>query len=228
MTEKQLARIFGFGTAGFLVVLVAMSVDTMHKVTAGRTPPVTDSVAAGKAVWQRKNCNDCHTILGIGAYYAPDLTRVAGSRDDDWMTRWLTNPQATKPGTTMPGQRLTPEEVARLVAFFHWVHGIDTNNWPPQPAGPGAAGGTLAAGALLFQQKGCSGCHLVKGQGVPGVGPDLSIIGAQPYDALPNTPEFLAQWLRDPAAQKPGTTMPRLPLAADEVDELVEYLGSLK
>jgi nitric oxide reductase subunit C len=227
MTEKQLARLFGYGTAAFLIVLVAMSVDTMHKVTAGRTPPVTDSVAAGKAVWQRKNCNDCHTILGIGAYYAPDLTRVAGRRDDDWMTRWLANPGTTKPGTTMPDQRLTPEEVAHLVAFFHWVHGIDTNDWPPAPVGGGAAGGALA-GVLLFQQKGCSGCHLINGKGVPGVGPDLSHIGGQPYDALPNAPEFLAQWLRDPPAQKPGTTMPRMPLSGDEVDGLVEYLGSLK
>lgn len=228
MTEKQLARIFGYGTAGFLVVLVAMSVDTLHKVTAGRTPPVTDSVAAGKAVWQRKNCNDCHTILGIGAYYAPDLTKVAGRRDDAWMARWLSNPGAVKPGATMPDQRLTAAEVQQLVVFFRWVHGINTNNWPPPPIGAGPAGGGLAAGALLFQQKGCSACHVVNGQGVAGVGPDLSRIGAQPYDGLPNTPEFLAQWLRDPAAKKPGTTMPRLPLAANQVDELVEYLAGLK
>ena len=228
MTEKQLARLFGYGTAAFLVVLVAMSVDTMRQVTAGRTPPVTDEVAAGKAVWQRKNCNDCHTILGIGAYYAPDLTRVAGSRDDAWMTKWLADPQATKPGTTMPNQRLTPEQVTQLVAFFHWVHGINTNNWPPAPVGAGAAGGTLAAGALLFQQKGCSGCHVVNGQGVPGVGPDLSHIALQPYDGLANSRDFLAQWLRDPAAQKPGTIMPRMPLQGDEVDQLVEYLSSLK
>jgi len=228
MTEKQLARIFGYGTAAFLVVLVGMSVDTMRKVTEGRTPPVTETVAAGKAVWQRKNCNDCHTILGIGAYYAPDLTRVAGLRDDGWMTSWLTSPAATKPGTTMPNQRLTPEEVAQLVAFFHWVHGIDTNNWPPQPLGAGEAGGALAAGALLFQQKGCSGCHVVNGQGVPGVGPDLSLIGGRPYDDLPNTPEFLAQWLKDPAAQKPSTTMPRVALSEGEVGGLVEFLSSLK
>lgn len=39
MTEKQLARIFGWGTAAFLVVLVGMSVDPLGKVTRGRTPP---------------------------------------------------------------------------------------------------------------------------------------------------------------------------------------------
>jgi len=76
MTEKQLARIFGWGTAAFVIVLAGMSVDTLGKVTRGRTPPLTDQVVAGKATWQRKNCNDCHTILGIGGYFAPDLTKV--------------------------------------------------------------------------------------------------------------------------------------------------------
>ena len=228
MTEKQLARIFGWGTAAFVIVLAGMSVDTLGKVTRGRTPPLTDQVVAGKATWQRKNCNDCHTILGIGGYFAPDLTKVAGRRDDVWMARWLFQPQAVKPGTTMPDQRLTAEEAQQLAAFLRWVHGIDTNDWPPSPVGAGSAGAGLAAGALLFQQKGCSACHVVGGRGVVGVGPDLSRIGAEPYDALPNTPEFLARWLEDPPAQKPGTTMPRVPLTADETQALVEYLVSLK
>lgn len=228
MTEKQLARIFGWGTAAFLVVLIGMSVDSLGKVTRGRTPPVTDTVAAGKAVWNRKNCNDCHTILGIGGYYAPDLTKVAGRRDDAWMVRWLSNPQATKPGTTMPDQHLTPEQAQQLVAFFKWVHGIDTNNWPPPPVGLSAAASGRSAGALLFQQKGCAACHVAGGQGVAGLGPDLSRIGAEPYDGLPNTPEYLAKWLADPTEQKPGTTMPRVPLTVGEREALVAYLVSLK
>jgi nitric oxide reductase subunit C len=31
---------------------------------------------AGKRVWQKYNCNDCHTILGFVGYYAPDMTKV--------------------------------------------------------------------------------------------------------------------------------------------------------
>src|SRR3989338_7978066 len=49
MTEKQLARIFGWGTAAFVIVLAGMSVDTLGKVPRGRTPPLTDQVVAGKA-----------------------------------------------------------------------------------------------------------------------------------------------------------------------------------
>ena len=66
MTEKAWQRTFLWGSAVFLVLLVGMTADSLHKINAGRTPPVTDQVARGKYVFQRKNCNDCHTILGIG------------------------------------------------------------------------------------------------------------------------------------------------------------------
>ena len=32
---------------------------------------MTPAVVAGKHVWHRKNCINCHTLLGEGAYYAP-------------------------------------------------------------------------------------------------------------------------------------------------------------
>jgi len=81
---------------------------------------------------------------------------------------------------------------------------------------------------MLFQRKGCSACHMAAGLGASGPGPDLTHIGGTPYDALPNTPEFLSRWLDDPQAVKPGTLMPRTPLSAAERDALVEYLVSLK
>lgn len=228
MSERVWRNIFIFGTLFFLILLAGMTVDSLIKVTTVRTPELTEQVVAGKRVWQRKNCNDCHTILGIGGYFAPELTKVADRRDAAWLRRWLKNPQAVKPGTTMPDQHLTDAEVDSLIAFFQWVSQIDTNNWPPQPLV--AAGGAQEglSGALLFQQKGCSGCHMINGQGAAGPGPDLSHIGSQPYDDLPNTPEFLAKWLEDPQAQKPGTAMPRIPMSQAERDALVQYLISLK
>lgn len=228
MTEKSLQRTFVWGTAVFLVLLVAMTVDSLQKVNAGRTPAVTDQVAHGKYVFQRKNCNDCHTILGIGGYFAPDLTKVADRRDTTWLRSFLTDPQAAKPGTTMPNQKLLAADVLDLVAFFDWVRRIDTNQWPPQPlTGISAAAGRPAAPAA-WQAKGCAGCHMVDGQGASGPGPDLSHIGSTPYDALANTPEFLDRWLSDPPAVKPGTLMPKLPLTHEDLDALVRYLVALK
>ncbi len=226
MTEKTLQRTFLWGTFLFLAVLVGMTVDSLHQVQAGRTPPVNDLVARGKATFQRKNCNDCHTILGIGGYFAPELTKVADRRDTTWIRQFLTDPQATKPGTTMPNQRLLAADVTGLVAFFDWVRRIDTNDWPPKPWAALGAGGPAAPGA--FQTKGCTGCHRIDGQGPPGPGPDLSHIGSTPYDGLANTPEFLERWLENPPALKPGTLMPKLPLSQAERDSLVRFLEAHK
>jgi nitric oxide reductase subunit C len=232
MTEKGWQRTFLWGSAVFAVLLVAMSVDSLRQVNAGRTPPVSDQVARGKAVFQRRNCNDCHTILGIGGYFAPDLTKVADQRDAAWLTRFLADPAAAKPGTTMPDQHLDPAQVADLVAFLDWVSHIDTNGWPPTPL---ARLGSLAAGAAVrpmppraFDAKGCTGCHAVDGHGAAGPGPDLSHIGTTPVDGLGNTAEDLARFLDDPASVKPGALMPKIPLTAAERDSLVQYLLALQ
>lgn len=228
MNEKHWRNVFIYGTLFFLVILVAMTVDSLAQVNAGRTPEVTDQVVAGKRVWQVRNCSSCHTILGIGGYFAPELTKTMDRRGAAWMYDWLKDPKAVDPNATMPNQKLTDAQAADLTAFFTWVSGIDTNDWPPAPIAAAAGGSGESAGALLFQQKGCAGCHRINGQGAAGPGPDLSKIGSEPYDGMPNTPEFLAAWLDDPAAQKPGTTMPRLPLTPAERDALVEYMVGLK
>jgi nitric oxide reductase subunit C len=229
MTEKAWQRTFIWGTVVFMILLLGMTFDSLHKVNASRTPPVSDQVARGKYVFQRKNCNDCHTILGIGGYYAPDLTKEADRRDAAWLTAFLANPQQAKPGTTMPDQHLSQADVADLVAFLDWVRHIDTNGWPPKPLASLAApspGRPQAPGA--YQAKGCSGCHMIDGQGAAGPGPDLSHIGRVPYDAMANDSAFLARWLADPPAVKPGTLMPKVPLNQAELDSLVAYLVALQ
>ena len=237
MTEKGLRNVFLFGTLIFLLILGGMATDTLSKVRTRRTPALSSAVIAGKQTWQTKNCNDCHTILGIGGYFAPELTKVADRRDAVWLSSFLTDPQVAKPGTTMPLQTLTAVQADQLVAFFQWVAQIDTNGWPPQPltaVGGGASvstaqpGDPISRGRQIFAQKGCNACHMVNGMGANGPGPDLSKIGSHPYDALPNDPAFLAKWLENPLAQKPDTTMPRIALTDPEIQALVAYLTSLK
>lgn len=224
MSERLWRNVFIAGTLIFLAALVVMTVDSLREVTSGRTPPVTAEVAAGKRVWQASNCNDCHTILGIGGYFAPELTTVASRRGADWLHRFLVDGKTVVPGTTMPSQRLTEVQAANLVVFLDWVGRIDTNDWPPAPRlqtrGP--------AGAILFEQKGCSACHMIGGRGSDGPGPDLSRIGAVPYADLPNTPEGLTRWLADPPAVKADTVHPQIELTAAEIAALVQYLTGLR
>lgn len=237
MSEKALRNIFLIGTLLFLVILGVMAADTLTKVRTLHTPTLSSDVIAGKQTWQSKNCNDCHTILGIGGYFAPELTKVTDRRDPGWLSSFLVDPKIAKPGTTMPAQMLTAVQANQLVSFFQWVAKIDTNGWPPQPLaalGGGAVaytnqpGDPVSEGQRFYAQKGCNACHMINGSGASGPGPDLSKIGSQPYDALPNDAEFLAKWLENPAAQKPDAIMPHIMLTQAEIEALVAYLTSLK
>ena len=229
MSLKLLRRIFVFGTLACCLALGAFTVNSLRAVTSMRTAEVTDQVVNGKRVWQRRNCQDCHTLLGIGGYLAPELTKESDRRDAQFLAAWLKNPQAFKPGTTMPDQHLDQGQIEGLVAFLQWVAKIDTNNWPPEPLGLRAvAGQSQPAGAILMQQKGCLSCHMINGNGATGPGPNLSRIGSAPYDGLSNSPDFLYTWIENPQAIKPGTIMPTIPMAPAQRDSIVTYLETLK
>lgn len=90
----------------------------------------------------------------------------------------------------------------------------------------------VAQGHDLFATKGCMACHTVDGTSYQGiVGPDLSDFGSRTTVAagiLPNTPENVGAWLRDPQQVKPGALMPNLNLSDDEVNALTAFLGSLR
>ena len=78
----------------------------------------------------------------------------------------------------------------------------------------------------------CAGCHTVRGTDAAGqIAPDLTHIATRSTlgaGTLPNTPENLAAWIRDPQRVKPGNQMPPNPLAADDLQALVAYLETLR
>ena len=107
-------------------------------------------VDLGKLTVQAKNCMNCHTLLGNGAYYAPDLTKAW--LDPGWgneqaretlMTLFLTDPIANArtfgTGRRMPDMDLSDDEVRGVIAFLKWMSAVDTNGFPrgfePLPQG---------------------------------------------------------------------------------------------
>jgi len=98
-------------------------------------------VTLGKKTTQAKNCMNCHTLLGNGAYYAPDLTKAW--LDQGWLTTELReeqmlrflmdpagNPRTFGTGRRMPNLDITEEEARGVVAFLKWMSTIDTNGFP--------------------------------------------------------------------------------------------------
>ena len=89
-------------------------------------------MAAGKHVWEKNSCINCHTILGEGAYYAPELTKVFEKRGEAFIRTFIKDPQAMYPGERkMVKYNFSDAEITDVIAFLKWVGEIDTNGWPP-------------------------------------------------------------------------------------------------
>ncbi|MBI3013558.1 MAG: cytochrome c [Candidatus Tectomicrobia bacterium] len=227
MSPKAARAIFYLGTLISLILFLALTVDTHRQVqTLTHADQLSDQVVSGKRVWQKYNCNDCHTILGFGAYYAPDMTKVYWRRGAEGIRAMVKNPELYTTWRKMPNQHVSDKEIDDLIAFFKWTSEIDNNNWPPQDAKLRATERKVVAlgvssGAVLFQEKGCFGCHKLFGTGVT-VGPELTHVGGR-LDH--NTIEKI---LDNPRSVNPKATMPQIPLSHEQRDQLADFLTGLK
>jgi len=142
----------------------------------------TADIAAGAKIF-RAHCAECHGHAGEGNR-GPKLTTGVfyhGRTDADLFTN-ITN---GIPGTAMPSVFFSQDQVWQIVAY---VRSLSEARNAARPTGD------PAQGSKLFHERGCIGCHLVKGEG--GVrGPDLSMIGSQ------RSVEHLRQAILDPNAQ---------------------------
>jgi nitric oxide reductase subunit C len=210
MTKATTRGFFFAGTAYFVIAFALLTVHT-HTTIADRTheEKLTDPVRQGKHVWGRYNCENCHTLLGEGAYYAPDLTQIVAQRGPAYLKEFLADPSKfyseARDGRLMPRLGMRPDEIEDVIAFLDWVGHIDTNGWPPRPilvSGvssrglPGIAGvatseAPVSRGKALFDGAGaCATCHSIEA-GVKLVGPSLAQIGKQAQERI-HEPQYKA------------------------------------
>ncbi len=227
MLTKSAARTFFIGgTALCSIAFGLLTLDTLQQVPAQtRQNNLTPAAIRGKDLWEANNCMGCHTIFGEGAYYAPELTKVYERRGPEFIRAMLRDPATMYPGKRrMQQYDLTEQEIDDLVAFLQWAGDVDLNGFPPAPvltAGAAPAAAALDDGRPLVFNQMCVACHSLGGQG-GSVGPALDTVGDR-FDE-----DYLHRWIRDPAAVKPGTTMPKLPLSDDQIDELATFLSTLR
>lgn len=136
MLSKSQARLFFVsGTVLFSLLFLVLTIDTVRQVPAQtKDHNITPAVERGKHLWDKNNCMGCHTLLGEGAYYAPELTKVYERRGAVWMDAFLKDPQAMFPGERkMVQYNFTAGERKDLIAFFKWIGEMDLNGFPPKP-----------------------------------------------------------------------------------------------
>ena len=146
MTKTMARNVFYGGSLFFIVVFLILSAHSVRYVVTESTAhaELTDSVARGKHVWEKHACINCHTLMGEGAYFAPELQNVMarwGVDDDpetayEVMQGWMeSQPTGIEGRRQMPNFGLTDEEYRGLSDFLLWVDTIDAQGWPPNDAG---------------------------------------------------------------------------------------------
>jgi len=146
LTKSAARNIFYGGSIFFFAVFVGLVAHSHSYVNTVSTDAktLTESVIRGKAVWEKHSCINCHTILGEGAYFAPEVgnvfIRYGGDKDPkgaaETLKTWMkAQPSGTPGRRQMPQFHLSETELDDLAAFLEWVSKIKTNNWPPNQAG---------------------------------------------------------------------------------------------
>ncbi len=136
--SKSMARnIYIGGSVFFILLFLGLTYHT-EKVLPERDnrANINEKVVLGKSLWEVHNCIGCHTILGEGAYYAPELGNVYQRRGGEFIKAWMKAMPTNAPGRRqMPNFNLTEEELDALVEFFKWTGEVNTSNWPPNIEG---------------------------------------------------------------------------------------------
>lgn len=144
LTKSAARNIFYGGSAFFFAIFLALSAHShYYAVTKSTTAPITESVERGKRIWEAKACFDCHTILGEGARFAPEVgdvfVRWGGDKDPkaahqmikDWMK---SQPSGAQGRRQMPNFKLNETELDDVANFLAWTSTINTQGWPPKKA----------------------------------------------------------------------------------------------
>lgn len=201
-------------------------------------------LAGGEEIWkgirlfEELGCYACHETEGFGKdkdrMIGPDLTGIRSKVDPEWLVPWIMGPKKFRADTRMPDFRLEEEE-AKAIASYLWQNsqrfkstsrdGFATSFlWQEPERFDGREefdDEAIEEGAYIFESVGCLACHSdIEEEGMVH-GPNLARIGEKVNY------KYLVNWLLDPKALQPETTMPDLRLDDEDARFLATYLMTL-
>jgi nitric oxide reductase subunit C len=138
LSKKQARAFFLGGTLVTFLIFIGLTIFSFTKDNDQTNHEnLNAEVVRGKEIWESNNCMGCHTILGEGAYYAPELTKVVDrlnirydGNGEEVIKSILMSPAPWQPnGRKMVAYGMTEQEASDVVAFFNWIGKIDLNGF---------------------------------------------------------------------------------------------------
>ena len=138
LSKKQAKTFFLGGTVVTFLVFIGLTIYSFSKSNdQSNYGDLTESAVRGKEIWETNNCMGCHTILGEGAYYAPELTKVvdrlnakySGAGEEVIKSILMSEVPWQPNGRKMVAYGMTDAEASDMVEFFKWIGNIDLNGF---------------------------------------------------------------------------------------------------
>jgi cytochrome c oxidase subunit 2 len=141
--------------------------------------------------------------------------------------------EPTKPGTYLGNcAEYCGTQHARMLIRVVVHSPDDFDRWVREQQQAAAEAANAIEGRKAFFANSCVNCHTIKGTSAQGkFGPDLTHFMSRETLAagvIPNTPDNLRLWVRDPQKIKVGCLMPNMQLTDQEVNHITAYLQTLK
>lgn len=222
MTNRQARHFAIASTAIAAFVFLALTIDSHRQFPElTNAENITPEVTRGMDVWHEFNCINCHTLFGEGAYYAPDLTKIAQLRGRPYLEAYMRDPSQFYNEQThrrlMPKQNISEEQIADLVTFLDWVSNVDNQGWPPRPI---YVTGGLTRTAGPAAEAAAPGTYPVR----PVTGEDSAVArGENLFHTV--TPACNACHSMQPGADMAGPSLAGIATRAAEVIASPEYAG---
>lgn len=172
---------------------------------------------AGKELFHRKGCDECHTA-GEAAATEGKKTPIRSERNEDWFDSHVAENSELVlriEKSRRKQRRVRRDELRALRAFLFATSKEELVQIDQMPA-------RIYEGAYLAYQNRCVNCHSIAGEGKD-VGPDLSKVGRKHDKAW-----FIANF-KDPRQFAPDTQMPSFKDLPEEVlEKMADYLLTLR
>lgn len=226
--NKRHTRIFAIASTGVAaLIFLILTIDTHRQFpTLTNTDQLTEEVVRGQNVWHANNCINCHTILGEGAYYAPDLTKITQLRGTPYLTAFMKDPSQfydeQRHRRLMPNPNLSDQEISDVIAFMDWVANVDNQGWPPRPIL--VSGGSLPGTDLSVAQQAERGTELPPGATPVDAGNDPVALGEAVFRSA--VPACAACHSMAPGVNLAGPTLAGMLTRAQETIDSPDYTGA--
>jgi len=96
----------------FAAVLLAVA-----GLAVAQSPP-GPVIQRGEAAFKNNGCYGCHIIGKFGTPIGPNLSEVGRKYPQEYLARWLRDPQLQRPSAHMPKLELTEADVRALAAYL--------------------------------------------------------------------------------------------------------------